>query len=140
MELSRRRTLVILVALIPVVAIVAYWWSRPKEAPAQDLPIPGESLSTTVEVLNGTLVDGLARTLTGKLRRAGIDVVSFGSASENDLDSTLILVRRGDSTVAGPVREVLGAGRILVEPDSLLLLDVTVLLGRDLASARGIRP
>ncbi len=117
-----------------------YWWSRPNETPASVLRVPGEDLTIVVEVLNGTLVDGLARTVTGQLRRAGVDVVYFGSASENDLDSTLILVRRGDSTVATPIHEVLGAGRIIVEPDSLLLLDITVLLGRDLASARGIRP
>ena len=66
--------------------------------------------------------------------------VYFGSAAESDLDSTLILVRRGDSTIATPIHEMLGAGRIVVEPDSLLLLDVTVLLGRDLSSARGISP
>lgn len=140
MELSRRRTLIILVALIPVAAMVTYWLARLEEAPTSSLPIPGEDISTTVEVLNGTLVDGLARTLTGRLRRAGIDVVYFGSSRETDRDSTLILVRRGDSTVAVPIREVLGAGQIVVEPDSLLLLDVTVLLGRDLAGARGVSP
>ena len=140
MELPRPRTLAVFFGLIPVVAIVIYWWSRPNEAPASVLPVPGENLGITVEVLNGTLVDGLARTVTGQLRRAGVDVVYFGSASVNDLDSTLILVRRGDSTVATPIHRALAAGRIIVEPDSLLLLDVTVLLGRDLASARGIRP
>ena len=140
MELPRLRTVVALAGLIPVVAIVVYWWSRPNDAPASVLPIPGEDPTIAVEVLNGTLVDGLARTLTRQLRRAGIDVVYFGSARVNDLDSTVILVRRGDSTVATPVREALGAGRIVVEPDSLLLLDVTVLLGRDLAGARGISP
>lgn len=140
MELPRPRTLAIFFGLIPVVAIVIYWWSRPNEAPAVVLPVPGENLGITVEVLNGTLVNGLARTVTGQLRRAGVDVVYFGSASMNDLDSTLILVRRGDSTVATPIHRALAAGRIIVELDSLLLLDVTVLLGRDLASARGISP
>jgi hypothetical protein len=42
--------------------------------------------------------------------------------------------------VADPIRTALGVGRIVLEPDSLLLLDVTVLLGRDLAGARGITP
>jgi hypothetical protein len=140
LELPRPRTLAIFFGLIPVVAIVIYWWSRPNEAPASVLPVPGENLGITVEVLNGTLVNGLARTVTGQLRRAGVDVVYFGSASVNDLDSTLILVRRGDSTVAIPIHRALAAGRIIVELDSLLLLDVTVLLGRDLASARGISP
>jgi len=140
LELPRPRTLAIFVGLVPVVAIIIYWWSRPNQAPASILPVPGENLSIAVEVLNGTLVDGLARTVTGQLRRAGVDVVYFGSAGVNDLDSTLILVRRGDSTVATPIHQALAAGRIVVELDSLLLLDVTVILGRDLASARGISP
>ena len=123
-----------------MVAIVIYWWSRPNEVPSSVLRVPGETITVAVEVLNGTLVDGLARTVTGQLRRAGVDVVYFGSAGENDLDSTVILVRRGDSTVATPIHVLLGAGRIIVEPDSLLLLDITVLLGRDLAAARGISP
>lgn len=140
MELSRRRTLAAFIGLIPVAAIVIFWLARSEEAPAPALPIPGEEIGTTVEVLNGTSVDGLARTLTGRLRRAGIDVVYFGSERDNDRDATLILVRRGDSTVADPIRGVLGTGRIVVELDSLMLLDVTVLLGRDLAGARGISP
>jgi hypothetical protein len=140
LELSRQRSIVAFVVVIPVAAILIYWWSLPRETHTSSLPIPGAQIGTTVEVLNGTLVDGLARTLTGRLRRAGIDVVYFGSARQNDRDSTVILVRRGDSTVADPIRAVLGTGRIVLEPDSLLLLDVTVLLGRDLAGARGISP
>lgn len=140
MELPRPRFIVTLLILGTLVAIGTYWWLRPSDSSASALPIPGEELTIAVEVLNGTLVDGLARAVTGQLRRSGIDVVYFGSAGDNDMDSTLILVRRGDSAVAAPVREVLGAGRIVVELDPLLLLDVTVLLGRDLAAARGSKP
>jgi len=140
LELSSRRALVVFVCLIPLVIIVVYWLLRSDDTPTPHLRIPGEDITATVEVLNGTSVDGLARTLTGRLRRAGIDVVFFGSARGEERDSTLILVRRGDSTVADPIRDVLGAGLITVELDSLLLLDVTVLLGRDLAGTRGITP
>jgi hypothetical protein len=140
LELPRLRTVVALFALVPVLAIVVFWWSRPHDAPESSLPIPGEDITIVVEVLNGTRVDGLARAVTGQLRRAGIDVVYFGSAAESNLDSTVILVRRGDSLAAMPVRDVLGGGRIVVEPDSSLLLDLTVILGGDLASARGISP
>ena len=140
MELSHRRALVGLAVFIPVATAVAYWLVRSEETEMLSHTIPGEEIATTVEVLNGTLVVGLARTLTGRLRRAGIDVVYFGSAGEQDRDSTLILVRRGDSTVADPIRAVLGTGRIVVETDSLLLLDVTVLLGLDMAGARGVTP
>jgi hypothetical protein len=94
----------------------------------------------TVEVLNGTTVDGLAREVTQRLRHAGIDVVSFGGAQDTSLDSTVILVRRGDSTDALRVRRALGLGRVLIEPDARLLLDVSVLVGRDLSGVLGLHP
>lgn len=95
------------------------------------LPIPGERVTYVVEVLNGTAADGLARAVTRRLRRQGIDVVSFGSATGGGTDSTLVLVRRGDSAAGLVIRKALGFGRVAVARDSTLLLDVTVLLGRD---------
>ncbi len=96
-----------------------------------DLPIPGERVTYAVEVVNGTDVDGLARAVTRRLRHQGIDVVSFGSATGGGTDSTLVLVRRGDGAAGLAVRKALGIGRVASAPDSTLLLDVTVLLGRD---------
>ena len=93
--------------------------------------VPGEGDRVTVEVLNGTRTDGLARVTTAELRRHGLDVVYFGSAPVDTLTTTAIVVRRGDSTAAMRVREVLGVGRIENDPDSTLLLDVSVLLGND---------
>lgn len=85
-------------------------------------------------MLNATDVDGLARDVTRRLRRGGVDVVSFGSASEPGRDSTDLLVRRGDSAAGLVVRDVLGFGRVRLEPDASLLLDVTVVLGTDAAA------
>ncbi len=93
-----------------------------------------------VEVVNQTGADGLAREVTRRLRRAGIDVVSFGSARDSSLDSTTIVVRRGDSTAAIRVRNALGLGRIAVDRDPRLLLDASVLVGPDLARALGFHP
>ena len=93
-----------------------------------------------MEVLNATRVDGLARAMTLQLRRAGIDVVFFGTAREAPLDSTLIVMRRGDTTLGARIREVLGTGKIIARPDAALLLDASVLLGLDLVSSRGIQP
>lgn len=96
--------------------------------------IPGEGENTlTVEVLNATDVDGLGREVARRLRRQGIDVVYFGSSSRKDLDSTRIIVRRGDTSAARPIRRALGTGRVGIELDSRLLLDASVLVGRDLA-------
>jgi hypothetical protein len=102
--------------------------------------IPGEHDTTAVEVLNATRIDGLARHMTLRLRRAGIDVVHFGTATESSLDSTLILIRRGDSIPGTRVRDVIGGGRIVMDPEPGLLLDVSVLLGHDVARASGIAP
>jgi hypothetical protein len=99
-------------------------------------PVPGERFRYTVEVLNGTRIDGLARDVTQRLRRRGVDVVYFGSATGDPPDSTMVIVRRGEEEAGRAVREVLGFGRVVLDPDPRLLLDVTVLLGPDAAVDR----
>jgi hypothetical protein len=122
-------------ATVVLLAAVAWWWARGGDAPrALAYPVPGDRLKYTVEVLNGTDVDGLARAVTLRLRRRGVDVVYFGSAEGGPRDSTWIVVRRGDSSAALALRDLLGLGRIVVEPDPRLLLDLTLLLGTDAAA------
>ena len=102
--------------------------------------IPGEGQGSriTVEVLNASGKPGLAKTATRLLRRAGIDVLTFGNAPESvgALDSTRIAVRRGGSPVGERIRKALGVGRVAVEPDARRLLDASVLLGADFAPPR----
>lgn len=116
------------------------WWTLGRRGADAVLPIPGERDRVSVEVLNASGVDGFARDVTRQLRRRGLDVVYFGTARFDTLSITRILVRRGDSTGARRVREALGAGEIAIEPDSGLLLDVSVLLGRDLPTALHFDP
>ena len=98
----------------------------------QTHPIPGDrSPAITVEVLNANGRAGDARIGTRLLRRAGMDVVYFGNASESRLDSTRIIVRRGAQKVGERVRAALGQGRVEVQLDRAKLLDVSVLLGLD---------
>jgi hypothetical protein len=123
------------VALVGV-TVLAVWLVVRGDTPTDiAYPVPGERFPHTVEVLNGTDVDGLAREVTQRLRRRGVDVVYFGSAGGAPHDSTLVIVRRGDRTAGAAVRSVLGLGRIVVEPDPRLLLDVTIVLGADAAGA-----
>ena len=99
-------------------------------------PIPGDKgPAITVEVLNASGRPGDARVGTRLLRRAGIDVVYFGNATESGLDSTRIIVRRGTTAVGERVRAALRQGRVEVELDSSRLLDVSVLLGADFATS-----
>lgn len=72
---------------------------------------------------------GLARIGARHLRELGLDVVAYGTA-DTVVDSSLVLVRRGDESVGRQVAAVLGGAEVLVRTDSLLRVDVTVLLGR----------
>ena len=122
-------------ALLVLVAVLVTAWrltlhDRPTAA---EYRVPGVRVPYTLEVLNGTDVDGLAFAVTLRLRRAGLDVVSYGTAPGERADSTLLLVRSADTAAGWAVRDALGVGRVVVEPDARLLLDVTVLLGRDAA-------
>jgi hypothetical protein len=135
-----RTHIVAAVTVLLLVAAVGAWWFDPQRRISDDLPIPGEGDRIMVEVLNATRVDGLARTMTSRLRRAGIDVVYFGTARESALDSTLILIRRGDSSFAWRIRDAIGGGKVVLDPDDELLLDATVLLGFDVAPEGRINP
>lgn len=92
-----------------------------------------------VEVLNGSGRRGLARAATRVLRQAGFDVVYFGNVSET-VGSTQALARRGDSAAAVRVARSLGATQVRVVTDTLLRVDVTVLLGSDYRAPPGLRP
>jgi hypothetical protein len=88
---------------------------------------------TQVQVLNGSGAADLARTVTELLRDRDLDVVSVGNADASDYPETLVLLRRGHLSQAQSVVERLGAGVAMEQRDPTLLVDVTVILGRDLA-------
>src|SRR6266702_524124 len=80
------------------------------------LPVPGEGPGApriTVEVLNASGKPGLARTGMRVLRRAGIDVITFGNApaSLGTLDSTRITVQRTAPGAGERGRRALGVWR-----------------------------
>jgi LytR cell envelope-related transcriptional attenuator len=101
----------------------------------QAFAIPGDAgPALTVEVINTTGKPGLARSGTRLLRSAGIDVVNYFASNDNPLDSTRIVVRRGTAATGERVRTVLKVGRVVVQPDSSRLVDVSVQLGADFAA------
>lgn len=116
--------------LAPLVCAVAAVACGGDAAPAHRVPGEDGSRAIVVEVLNASGRDGDARAGTRILRRAGIDVVYFGNA-DRILDSTRIIVRRGDARAAERVRAALRIGRVEVQLDSGRLLDASVLLGAD---------
>jgi hypothetical protein len=106
--------------------------------------VPGDQgTRIEVEVLNASGRAGIARTATRVLREAGIDVVGIGNApggSTARLDSTRIVIRRGPASNGERVRQVLRVGRVVVEPDSTRLLDVSVFVGADFAPPLEFHP
>lgn len=96
----------------------------------------------TVEVLNSGGNVGAARLGMLALRRARLDVVSFGNAdsAQSGRIRNQVLVRRGDTTGVGRVIEALGTADVIDAPDSTRLVDLTVLLGKEFASAASVRP
>lgn len=87
-----------------------------------------------IEVLNGAGRTGLARQATEVLRGGAFDVVYFGNARSRT-DSSEVIDRAGRIEIARAAAERLGIIRVRSEPDSTLLLDATVILGRDWAGA-----
>src|SRR5437879_4207490 len=136
LELARR------LLVLGAAALIA---CRGDRAGASGLRIPGEADGgprITVEVLNASGKPGLAKVATRLLRRAGIDVVTFGNAPETvgTLDSTRIAVRRGTRVVGERLRKPLGVGRVSVQPDTTRLLDASVFLGADFAPRLEFHP
>jgi hypothetical protein len=72
------------------------------------------------------------------LRERGLDVVFFATGPATD--STRIYVRRGDPGQGRDVAEALGVGRVVVQPDSLRRVDVSVMLGGDWHPRMAVHP
>ena len=103
---------------------------------AYAIPSPGRRIR--VEVLNGTRRAGVARVATRALRQQGLDVVFFGTGPASE--STRIYVRRGDPGQGRDVAEALGIGRVVIQPDTLRRVDVSVLIGSDWRPRLPLRP
>jgi hypothetical protein len=135
----RTRAIAAVVLLAATAAVVWWFGFRSTDAGGRRV-IPGENDGVTVEVLNASGRSALARRVTRELRRHAFDVVSFGTAPFDTLTTTILAVRRGDTLQATRLREVIGTGRITVDPDPGLLLDVSVYLGRDVVPPPIFRP
>ena len=101
--------------------------NEPSRLTAVDVPPTSRG---RIEVLNGAGRAGLARHATSLLRSGAFDVVYFGNARSRT-DSSEVIDRVGQPQIARAVAERLGIGRVRSEPDPSLLLDATVILGRD---------
>jgi len=99
--------------------------------------------SLTVEVLNGTAVNGLAGRTAEMLRSFGYDVISIGNADRSNYESTVIIQRSGDDTMVKSFADVIRCNNIRREimPDEQAneiivqnveyKADITLLIGRN---------
>jgi len=140
MTLSARLRLVALAAALCAVAAFVVSFALGLRGDPADSAVDGDPLAALarmreprvrVEVLNAAGRAGLAREATQRLRDHGFDVVFFGNAREFGRDSSVVLDRVGTIEVAREVAEALGIAAVRSEPDTTLLLEVTVVLGKD---------
>jgi anionic cell wall polymer biosynthesis LytR-Cps2A-Psr (LCP) family protein len=91
------------------------------------------ALSTRIEVLNGTEINGLAARTRDLYQNFGFEVLRIGNADRNDYDATVIIDRAGNPEIATRVGELIRAEN--VEEGSPLAdnpeVDVTIILGSD---------
>jgi hypothetical protein len=96
----------------------------------------------TVEVLNGTMVTGLAGRTAELLRGFGFDIISIGNADHSDYQSTVIIDRSGYEDRARAFGEIINCRNIRFDtaPEDQELeeimsyeyrADFTLILGRD---------
>jgi hypothetical protein len=103
----------------------------------EPIPYPEPVERLQVEVLNASGVSGIAREATGFLRDQGFDVVYYGNAGTYDQDPSVVIDRVGDPGAAQRVAGALGISGIRSEPDSTLLVHITVLLGPEWRAPSG---
>lgn len=71
----------------------------------------------TIEVLNGTMNQGLAKRTADLLQGFGFDTVKIGNADRTNYDSTTIISRNGDEKAARMLAEVIRCESISAEPN-----------------------
>ena len=125
---------------VGVIAMLAGCHPRRSGATAEATTLQDLPRQVRIEVLNAGGGPGAARVGAVLLRRARLDVVSYGNAdsARSGRQHNQVLVRRGDTTGVGRIVEVLGTADVVVAPDSTLLLDLTVLLGADFGRRTGV--
>jgi anionic cell wall polymer biosynthesis LytR-Cps2A-Psr (LCP) family protein len=95
--------------------------------------IPPDSLTVTVQVLNGTRAAGLANRARDLLQSYDFEVMAPNNADNDQYVNTVVLDRKGNLDAAKKVADIIHCTRIFSKPDPQLdqAVDVTVILGKD---------
>lgn len=92
-----------------------------------------EVLTVTLEILNGTEVNGLASRTSTLYQSYGYDVITVANADHHNYASTIILDRKGRIDIAQKIAEIIQCERVRTEIKSSgeESADVTIILGKD---------
>lgn len=103
--------------------------------------IDENELNVTIEILNGTLVAGLARRTAQLYQSYGYDVDIIDNADRNDYDKTIIIDNQGNEAVARKIGEIISCKNIIPRTggeqdlaDSIEYkenIDITIIIGKD---------
>ena len=95
--------------------------------------VPPDSLSITVEVLNGTKTPGLATRARDLLQSYDYEVMPPNNADNDQYVNTVVLDRKGRLDDAKKLADIIRCTRIYSKPDPQMdqAVDVTVILGKD---------
>jgi hypothetical protein len=113
-------------AVLSLIISTLLRWIIPREVD----PVFGRNV-IRVEVLNGCGEYGVAERVTDWLREEGFDIVYFGNADSFEYEKSLLIDRSGRPEFVGEVATVLGCDNIERKFKGMLLLDVTVIVGKD---------
>ncbi len=86
-----------------------------------------------IDVQNGSGVQGIAGKVTEYLRANGFDVVEMGNFAANDIKTSMVIDRTGNTSNAKRVARNLGIQEkyVIQQVNKNYFLDATVVLGKD---------
>jgi hypothetical protein len=110
------------------------------EAPPQTMPPPPPMAAGlrenvphigSIQVLNGCGMEGAATRMAEFLRARNFDVKDIGNASSWNHQSTMIISRSANMSLANEIERVLRTGKVVMIRNNEQLYDVTVITGPD---------
>lgn len=95
--------------------------------------ITEEDLTVDLEILNGTEINHLASNTAKLFRKFGYQVEFFGNAENQEIESTVVIDRKGNKETASRVAELIKCKNIITRTEGAAdnSIDVTIILGKD---------
>ncbi len=105
--------------------------------------VSSEELNVTLEILNGTKVNGLASRTSQVFQSFGYDVAHIGNAENGEIEKTIVIDRRGDIIQAQRIANIIKCTNVkessdeergfdeILSGDLIESIDLTIILGKD---------